>query len=72
MGRDCLLSGGDDYELCFTAAAARQDEILAIGRRLNLNLSRIGCINESNGALSLLDAAGRPMSMERTGYDHFA
>jgi thiamine-monophosphate kinase len=72
MGRDCLLSGGDDYELCFTAAAARQSEILTIGRRLNLDLSRIGCINDGSGALSLLDAAGQPMSMERIGYDHFA
>lgn len=71
LGHDCLLAGGDDYELCFTAAPARQDEILTIGRRLGLSLSCIGRMNES-GALSLLDAAGHPMTTKRFGYDHFA
>lgn len=70
--RDCLLAGGDDYELCFTAAAERQDEIMAIGKRLGLHLSRIGRITESDSALALLDAAGQPMSTEKSGYDHFA
>lgn len=71
-GRDCLLSGGDDYELCFTASPARQDEILDIGKQLGLRLSRIGHMTECGGAISLLDAAGHPMTTDKIGYDHFA
>ncbi len=69
--RNCLLAGGDDYELCFTAPASRQGEISAIGERLGLKLSRIGSITELPG-LRLLDDRGTPMTIERGGYDHFA
>lgn len=39
---DCILAGGDDYELAFTAPPARHTEVLALGARLGLPLSRIG------------------------------
>ena len=67
----CLLSGGDDYELCFTAARARHDDIKALEDRLGLKLSRIGKITADSG-LQLLDAAGQAMSKPGSGYDHFA
>lgn len=69
--QDCLLAGGDDYELCFTAPAMRRDDIAGIGARLNLQLRRIGEITTGNG-LTLRDAVGRPVSREKNGYDHFA
>jgi thiamine-monophosphate kinase len=71
VGRNCLLSGGDDYELCFTAPQLRQDEIAVIGERLGVKLSRIGSITQG-GELRVLDAAGKPMKTEKAGYDHFA
>lgn len=67
----CLLSGGDDYELCFTAPRARHDDIKALEDRLGLKLSRIGKITANSG-LQLLDAAGQAMSKPGSGYDHFA
>lgn len=67
----CLLSGGDDYELCFTAPRSRHDAIKALEDRLGLKLSRIGKITADSG-LQLLDAAGQPMTQPGSGYDHFA
>ncbi len=69
--RDCLLAGGDDYELCFTAAPRQASPIRAIGRQLGLPLTCIGRVTEGR-RLCLLDAAGRPMEPDKTGYDHFA
>jgi thiamine-monophosphate kinase len=71
--RDCLLAGGDDYELIFTAAAERRDEIDQLARRLALPLTRIGNIaDEPAGALHLREADGSLSVPARRGYDHFA
>ena len=37
--RQCAIAGGDDYELCFTAAAAMRERIAAIAQRLALPLT---------------------------------
>jgi thiamine-monophosphate kinase len=47
--RDCILAGGDDYELLFTASPVRRAEVEAIGDRLGLPLTRIGCIEAEPG-----------------------
>jgi thiamine-monophosphate kinase len=39
-----MLAGGDDYELCFTAATAERPKIERIGQRLGVLLTRIGTI----------------------------
>lgn len=69
--RHCLLAGGDDYELCFTASPSREKEIMAISQKLHLPLHRIGSIT-SHAGLRLLDGSGNLMSTEQAGYDHFA
>ncbi|HQN65707.1 MAG TPA: thiamine-phosphate kinase [Methylophilus sp.] len=65
-----VLSGGDDYELCFTAPQQARDAIRNIGQELNLQLSRIGIIRAGNG-LTVYDAENKAMSLQKTGYDHF-
>jgi thiamine-monophosphate kinase len=65
-----ILSGGDDYELIFTAAPDRRDEVMQISGALKLALSRIGSITAGAGKLQILDASGRPMTA-RGGFDHF-
>ncbi|MFA7242563.1 MAG: thiamine-phosphate kinase [Sulfuricellaceae bacterium] len=69
--RACLLAGGDDYELCFTAPAARRDAVTIIGLRLGVPLTRIGAIC-SGGGLVLRDANGKEMPIGKIGFDHFA
>lgn len=69
----CLLAGGDDYELAFSAPPARRKDIEALSARLGLPLTRIGSLRTGTaGEIALLDAEGRPMSSGRRGYDHFA
>jgi thiamine-monophosphate kinase len=63
----CVLSGGDDYELIFTARPDANFD--ALGRALKLRLTRVGSIGRRRG-LRVLDASGRPMKLER-GFDHF-
>jgi len=70
LEKDCVLSGGDDYELVFTAPQARRGEIEALARELGLALSRIGSIQAGESKLTVLDAQAKPMSF-RPGFDHF-
>lgn len=67
---DCLLAGGDDYELCFTAPEVRRDAIAGLVQTTGVNLSRIGTVKTGKG-LTVLTADGNPLILETKGYDHF-
>lgn len=70
--RDCLLAGGDDYELAFTSPAARRSEVEALDKHLGLALTRIGIVQAGvSPRLTLVDAEGRPVELGALGYDHF-
>ncbi len=71
VARDCVLAGGDDYELCFTAPAARRDAIAAAAQSAGVPVTRIGRITAEPG-LTVISADGQPLRFDRTGYDHFA
>jgi len=67
---NCLLAGGDDYELCFTAPRAKCGKIESISRELEIPLTRIGRVSKGEG-LVVLDAAGKSIELRIKGYDHF-
>lgn len=67
----CTLSGGDDYELCFTAPADRRDAVQSAGRASATRVTRIGCIEEQPG-LRLIGPDGAAMAPRWTSFDHFA
>ncbi len=69
--RRCVLSGGDDYELVFTASQEHRARIDALAREIGVALARVGSIQRGDAKLVVLDAQGRPMPVER-GFDHFA
>jgi thiamine-monophosphate kinase len=72
LERDCLLAGGDDYELVFTAAADRDGDIAALAASLDLPLTRIGEITAGTpGELVLFDGDGSVVTPAQRGYDHF-
>jgi len=71
VAQQAQLAGGDDYEVCFTAAPESQKKISAIARKLSLPLTRIGVIKSGKG-LKLIDEAGKTMKLPKLGYDHFA
>lgn len=72
LERDCLLAGGDDYELVFTAPASCDSRIAALAAELWLPLTRIGeIIAGPSGKLRLWDDAGSDITPVRHGYEHF-
>ena len=71
VARDCVLAGGDDYELCFTAPASRRDDVLAAAESAGVAVTRIGRIT-AESRLAVLAADGQPITIEHTGYNHFA
>lgn len=72
LAQDCLLAGGDDYELAFTVPAERHAEVEALATALPLALTCIGTVTAGDaGQIAVLAANGAPLSLERRGYDHF-
>jgi thiamine-monophosphate kinase len=68
----CLLSGGDDYELLFTAPAGADALVLAAARTAAVPVVRIGRITAGPG-LDIVGATGRPMDLGcLRSFDHFA
>lgn len=71
IARSCLLAGGDDYQLCFTAPPQQREAIATIGTRLGETLTRIGAIKAGSG-VRVLDESGKEIHVGKAGFDHFA
>jgi len=71
-GHEFVLSGGDDYELCFTAPVANAERVRAAGRATNVPVTAIGRIRTGEG-LVVRDAAGNAIDLSGiAAFDHFA
>jgi thiamine-monophosphate kinase len=70
LRRRFTLSGGDDYELCFTAARIKHDAIQVAARETGVAVTRVGRI-EAEPGLRLTDKDGRQLSIDTTSFDHF-
>jgi thiamine-monophosphate kinase len=71
LAMSCVMSGGDDYELVFTAPVASSAEVLAAAHGCGTRVTRIGRITPSR-TLSLLDAKGQIVTNTFRSFDHFA
>jgi thiamine-monophosphate kinase len=71
LAEECLLAGGDDYELLFTAAPGRRAAVEAAGQAAGVPVTRIGRIVAGAPRVRLLDGSGKPMRVEWLGFDHF-
>ncbi len=69
--RQCTLAGGDDYELCFTAAPELRAQVAAAGRQSDTPVTRIGSVQAQAG-LRLLDAQGQELVKRYASFDHFS
>ena len=65
-----LLTGGEDYELLFTAAPAGRKKIAEVATRTGVDLTRIGQITEKDTILLFANGVFEELS-GRGGYDHF-
>ena len=63
------LTGGDDYELIFTAPPSAREAIATVAESLSLPVSRVGRITPEGGLKIMAD--GRPLVLQQRGHDHF-
>lgn len=71
LERKCVLSGGDDYELIFTAPQAARAAIEDVAREIGVPLARVGTIRAGAPTLSIADGQGNEIPFAR-GFDHFS
>ena len=71
LALDCLVAGGDDYELCFTAPASHRGRIEASGTETGVRVSRVGIITREQ-RLVLRDESGAQLPELPPAFDHFA
>lgn len=64
------LTGGDDYELCFTAAPEHADTVQLLAQQTGVPIALIGVIDAQPG-LRCRYADGREFRPARRGYEHF-
>ncbi len=70
LSRRCVLSGGDDYELAFTAPTAQRSAVAAAAAASGTAVTRIGTVLAEPG-LRLVDGQGRPVENRYASFDHF-
>jgi thiamine-monophosphate kinase len=71
---ECLMAGGDDYELCFTAPKKNQSAIRQLGQELQVPLTIVGEIKlqkTPKPELIIYGSKGEKIVLEKKGYDHF-
>ena len=66
------LTGGDDYELLFTAPEAARDALAALAAETGVAITEIGrTVPGPAGRVDVLDARGAPLHLPQRGWDHF-
>ncbi|HTS23768.1 MAG TPA: thiamine-phosphate kinase [Casimicrobiaceae bacterium] len=70
LALECLLAGGDDYELCFTAPACAASALQSISAAAGLALSRVGRI-EARSGIVVRDEDGHSLAALPLAFDHF-
>ncbi|MEM8785345.1 MAG: thiamine-phosphate kinase [Pseudomonadota bacterium] len=65
-----LCTGGDDYEILFTAPPSATAEIERLAKVTGTDVTAIGTVSEGSQA-RLVDASGKPIHVASPGYQHF-
>jgi thiamine-monophosphate kinase len=71
MQDTCLLGGGDDYELLFSAPAGARDAVQRAAAGAGVAATRIGAVQAEPG-LRVRLPDGRVVARPTRGFDHFA
>jgi thiamine-monophosphate kinase len=64
------VTSGDDYEIAFTAPAAKRDSVMTAGKVAGVPVTEIGHVEAGKGVV-LLDAKGAAIPLARAGFTHF-
>jgi thiamine-monophosphate kinase len=74
-GLALALTGGDDYEILFTAPPSVADELAEVSQAFGIPITAIGHMEAPSAGtktgVRVMDAAGRPFALEREGWVHF-
>jgi thiamine-monophosphate kinase len=65
-----IVAAGDDYEVLATVPAAKAPQFRASAAEAGVTVTQIGATEPGEG-LRIIDRDGRPLDLERTGWDHF-
>lgn len=69
----CLpLTSGDDYELIFTASPDHQQKIVQLADDIQLPLSKVGVVTNTQGGVGLWHADKLLDMPSKLGFDHFS
>ncbi len=68
--RQLALSGGDDYELCFSAPPGQHEHLMELSELLDVPITEVGRV-VSGAGVRCLDTGGGSIDVDRTGYQHF-
>jgi thiamine-monophosphate kinase len=68
-----LLSGGDDYELLFTAPSGARDAVAVAVNEAGIAVARIGAITraEAEAGVEITDAEALGIDLKTAGFKHF-
>lgn len=75
VAQSALLGGGDDYELCFTAAPAKRAAVERAAARARVRVTRIGRVIRAPAgvcSVAVVDRDGLPLVLKQKGFDHFS
>ena len=67
----CVLAGGDDYELVFTAPESQRKAVAAAALQGDVPVTRLGRVDAAPG-LRLVNAHGAAVENRFASFDHFA
>jgi thiamine-monophosphate kinase len=71
LALDCLLAGGDDYELCFTAAPTMRERIRKLATP-QVPLTQVGIVMPREAGFVVRDERGEPLPVLPRAFDHFS
>jgi thiamine-monophosphate kinase len=70
IGLEMALTGGEDYELLFTAGPQIMNKVI---KAMPCPVTVVGEITaENTGKVKLFDNSGKPFKIKKTGWDHFS
>lgn len=69
-----VLTGGDDYEILFTAPPAALDELNELSQVLDVPITTIGRMESPSirkNRITVLNESAEPLTFDRSGWTHF-
>ena len=68
---DCILTGGDDYEILAAVPDANAPAFEAASKEAGVPVTRIGLIKAGCAGPAFLDAGNVPLQLKAKGFEHF-